>query len=130
MNESMFTFQPISAKRMSEATRTNIRDNIIPFFAKDQQQWEKDEPDGVTACYERLSVDDKMEGESNSIANQKKILERYCREHGYSGIRHYQDDGYSGVTFDDRPGFQAMLADIKAGKIARVLVKDMSRVRT
>ena len=68
-----------------------------------------------------------MDGESNSIANQKKILERYCRDHGITAYRHYdEDDGYSGTNFN-RPGFQRMLADIKAGKIKRVIVKDMSR---
>jgi DNA invertase Pin-like site-specific DNA recombinase len=55
------------------------------------------------------------------------ILERYCRDHGYTAFRHYdEDDGYSGTTFD-RPGFQRMLTDVKAGKIKRVIVKDMSR---
>jgi DNA invertase Pin-like site-specific DNA recombinase len=59
--------------------------------------------------------------------NQKKILERHCKEHGYTPFRHYdEDDGYSGTNFN-RPGFQRMLADIKAGKIVRVIVKDMSR---
>ena len=92
---------------------------------RDQQQEAQDE--GITALYERLSQEDKLEGESNSIANQKKILERYCREHGITAYRHYdEDDGYSGTNFN-RPGFQRMLADIKAGKIKRVIVKDMSR---
>ena len=55
---------------------------------------------------------------------QKRILEKYCRDHGYTAIRHYdEDDGYSGTNFN-RPGFQRMLADIKAGKIKRVVVKD------
>lgn len=82
---------------------------------------------GITACYERLSQEDKLDGESNSISNQKRILEKYCRDHGYTAIRHYdEDDGYSGTNFN-RPGFQRMLADIKAGKIKRVVVKDMSR---
>lgn len=54
-------------------------------------------------------------------------MEKYCRDHGYTAIRHYdEDDGYSGTNFN-RPGFQRMLADIKAGKIKRVVVKDMSR---
>ena len=58
------------------------------------------------------------------INSQKKILEKYCRDHGYTAIRHYdEDDGYSGTNFN-RPGFQRMLADIKAGKIKRVVVKD------
>ncbi|NBH81174.1 recombinase, partial [Clostridiaceae bacterium] len=56
------------------------------------------------------------------------MLEKYCRDHGYTAIRHYdEDDGYSGTNFN-RPGFQRILADIKAGKIKRVVVKDMSRL--
>jgi DNA invertase Pin-like site-specific DNA recombinase len=129
MKETAFTFHPIPANQLSNDTSTDIRSRVMPLFTEEQlkqQEQKRCEPEGITACYERLSVDDKLEGESNSIANQKKILERYCRDHGYSGIRHYHDDGYSGVTFD-RPGFQSMLADIKARKIARVVVKDMSR---
>ena len=61
------------------------------------------------------------------IPSQKKILERYCKDHGITAYRHYdEDDGYSGTNFN-RPGFQRMLADIKAGRIKRVIVKDMSR---
>ena len=102
-----------------------VRDNEDPYVSRAQQS--EQIADGITACYERLSQEDNAEGESNSIATQKKILERYCKEHGYTAIRHYdEDDGYSGTNFD-RPGFQKMLADIKAGKIARVIVKDMSR---
>lgn len=56
-------------------------------------------PDNITALYARLSQEDALDGESNSIANQKKILERYCRDHGYTAIRHYEDDGYSGTNF-------------------------------
>ena len=84
--------------------------------------------DKITALYCRLSRDDELQGDSNSIVNQKKILEKYCHDHGYTAIRHYdEDDGYSGTNFN-RPGFQRMLADIKAGKIKRVVVKDMSRL--
>ena len=78
----------------------------------------------ITPLYERLSRDDELQGESNSISNQKKILERYCKDHGITAYRHYdEDDGYSGTNFN-RPGFQRMLADIKAGRIKRVIVKD------
>ena len=80
----------------------------------------------ITALYERLSRDDDLNGESNSITNQKKYLEDYARRNGFENIRHFTDDGFSGVNFN-RPGFQRMLADIKAGKIKRVVVKDMSR---
>jgi len=106
---------------LSESTRAVIRENVLQFYVRQPQEQE-----GLTALYERLSQEDKLDGESNSIANQKKILENYCRSNGYSGIRHYEDDGYSGTNFN-RPGFQKMLEDIKAGKIARVIVKDMSR---
>ena len=81
---------------------------------------------GITALYERLSRDDETVGESNSIQNQKKYLEDYAKQHDFNNIRHYSDDGYTGTNFN-RPGFQQMLADINAGLIATVIVKDMSR---
>ncbi len=64
---------------------------------------------------------------SNSISNQKRILETYAKQNGFSNLRWYTDDGYSGANFQ-RPGFQAMLADIEAGKVGTVIVKDMSRL--
>lgn len=67
----------------------------------------------LTALYCRLSRDDELQGDSNSIVNQKKILEKYAREHGYSNFKFYVDDGISGTTFN-RPGFQQMIADIEA----------------
>ena len=80
----------------------------------------------ITALYERLSRDDELQGESNSILNQKKYLEDYARTHGFLNLRHFTDDGYTGTNFD-RPGFNAMLEEINAGNISAVLVKDMSR---
>lgn len=80
----------------------------------------------ITALYCRLSQDDKMEGDSNSIINQKKILSKYAAEHGYTNTKFYIDDGISGTTFN-RPGFQSMIADIEAGLVKRVIIKDMSR---
>ena len=53
----------------------------------------------IDALYERLSQEDELQGESNSIQNQKLLLERYAREHGFTNIRHYTDDGYSGANF-------------------------------
>ena len=79
-----------------------------------------------TALYERLSRDDELQGESNSILNQKKYLEDYARQMGFSHIRHFTDDGYTGTNFN-RPGFQAILEEVEAGNIATVIVKDMSR---
>ena len=83
--------------------------------------------DEITALYCRLSQDDKQEGDSNSIINQKKILKKYAIDRGYTNIQFYIDDGISGTTFN-RAGFQSMIADVETGKVKRVIVKDMSRL--
>ena len=80
-----------------------------------------------TALYCRLSQEDALQGDSNSIQNQKAILEKYAFDHGFRDLIFYVDDGYSGVTFN-RPDFQRMLSDIEAGKIAAVITKDLSRL--
>lgn len=80
----------------------------------------------ITALYERLSRDDELQGESNSILNQKTYLESYARQQGFSNLRHFTDDGYSGINFN-RPGFAAMVREIEAGNVGTVIVKDMSR---
>lgn len=80
----------------------------------------------ITALYERLSRDDDLNGESNSILNQKHLLAEYAKQRGFENIVHYTDDGFSGTNFD-RPGFTRMLSDIEAGKVGTVIVKDMSR---
>ena len=81
----------------------------------------------ITALYSRLSHEDELQGESNSILNQKLLLESYAKQPGFTSLKCYTDDGYSGANFD-RPGFQEMLSDIEAGKIGTVIVKDMSRL--
>lgn len=85
-----------------------------------------DKMDEITALYTRLSQEDMLEGESNSISNQKKILGKYAMEHGLNNCIFYVDDGISGTTFD-RPGFKKMIAEVEAGKVKTVVVKDMSR---
>lgn len=85
------------------------------------------EENKITALYERLSNDDRLLGESNSIVNQKAMLENYAKQHGFKNIRHYTDDGYSGGNFE-RPDWKRMVADIQAGLIGAVIVKDMSRI--
>ena len=82
----------------------------------------------ITALYERLSVDDGSMDESNSIQNQKILLEQYAEKHGFTNIRHYTDDGISGLRFNDRPGYVRMMDDIEDGKVAVCLVKDVSRL--
>ena len=84
-------------------------------------------PNKITALYERLSRDDDQVGDSNSIVNQKKYLESYAEQRGYTNIQHYTDDGWSGGNFN-RPAWKQLEADIEAGKVAHVIVKDMSRI--
>ena len=81
----------------------------------------------ITALYERLSRDDELQGESNSIINQKKILEEYASKNNLSNIIHFTDDGISGTQFD-RPGFMAMMNGVNHGNIGCIIVKDMSRL--
>ncbi len=81
----------------------------------------------ITALYERLSRDDDQAGDSSSIVNQKRYLEDYAVQHGFTNLRHYTDDGWSGGNFD-RPDWKRLVADIEAGMVAAVIVKDMSRV--
>ena len=81
----------------------------------------------ITALYERLSRDDESLGDSNSIINQKRYLEGYAADRGYGNIVHYTDDGWSGGNFD-RPAWKRLIADIEAGKVEHLLVKDLSRV--
>ena len=83
--------------------------------------------DNVTVLYCRLSRDDDLQGDSNSIKNQKAILGKYATEHGFGNLRYYVDDGYSGTNFN-RPDFQRMIQDIEAGIVRTVIVKDMSRL--
>ena len=81
----------------------------------------------ITALYERLSRDDDLEGESNSISNQKRQLEDYARSQGFPNPVHFTDDGISGTCFD-RPGFLAMMKEVEAGRVEYLLIKDMSRL--
>ena len=81
----------------------------------------------ITALYERLSRDDDLTGDSNSILNQKRYLESYAAQRGYTNIVHYTDDGWSGGNFD-RPAWKRLVADIEAGKVAHLLCKDLSRL--
>ncbi|MBQ6961852.1 MAG: recombinase family protein [Clostridia bacterium] len=81
----------------------------------------------ITALYERLSRDDELQGDSNSIRNQKIFLENYAKEHGFDNCVHYTDDGWSGGNFE-RPAWKQLIRDVEAEKVGAVIVKDMSRV--
>lgn len=79
------------------------------------------------ALYERLSRDDGMQGESNSVINQKRYLGENAQNQGFKNIRHFTDNGYSGTNFK-RPSFQKMIAVIEAHEIDSVCVKELSRL--
>ena len=81
----------------------------------------------ITALYERLSRDDELQGESNSISNQKKLLEEYAAQQGFTNCVHFTDDGISGTCFD-RPGFLDMMRQVEAGNVDYLCIKDMSRL--
>ncbi|WP_269477205.1 recombinase family protein [Hominibacterium faecale] len=81
----------------------------------------------ITPLYERLSHDDELNGESNSISNQKSMLEDYARRNGFPNPTHFTDDGISGTRFD-RPGFNAMMEEVEAGRVEAIIIKDMSRL--
>lgn len=81
----------------------------------------------ITPLYERLSRDDELQGESNSISNQKQMLEDYAKRNGFPNPTHFTDDGISGIRFD-RPGFTAMMEEVEAGRVDTIIIKDMSRL--
>ena len=82
--------------------------------------------DKITALYCRLSNDDDLQGESNSITNQKAILKKYADENNFGNTAFYVDDGFSGTNFN-RPDFMRMMEDVKSGKISTIITKDLSR---
>ena len=83
--------------------------------------------DKITALYCRLSRDDELQGDSNSILNQKAILQKFADDNGFGNTIFFVDDGYSGTTFD-RPDWQRLMTLVGEGKVGTVIVKDMSRL--
>ena len=85
------------------------------------------QPEKITALYCRLSQDDALDGESNSITNQKALLSKYAADHGFRNTRFFVDDGFSGASFQ-RPGFQEMMRYVEDYSVSAVIVKDLSRL--
>lgn len=81
----------------------------------------------ITPLYERLSRDDELQGESNSISTQKHLLEEYAINNGFPNPTHFTDDGISGTRFD-RPGFMSMMEEVESGNVDCIIIKDMSRL--
>ena len=93
---------------------------------KEEQDMNR-QSDKITAIYCRLSRDDELTGESNSIVNQKAILKKYAKEQGFRNIQFFVDDGYSGANFN-RPNWNCMIELVKDNKIGVIIAKDMSRI--
>jgi site-specific DNA recombinase len=83
--------------------------------------------DKITALYCRLSRDDELQGDSNSIKNQKTILQKYADDNGFTNTEFFVDDGYSGTNFD-RPDWKRLISQVEEGRIGTIIVKDMSRL--
>ena len=112
-------------------TQTQIHATIspcTPILSADPTVKEDDMLDQqkITILYCRLSNEDALDGESNSIQNQKEFLTRYAAEHGYTNLKILVDDGYTGTNFD-RPGVQEGFTLVKQGLVGCWLVKDLSR---
>ena len=118
-----------SKRLLNQAVGKSLRThNLKP--KKGAQVMRKNEK--ITALYERLSrddfgKDDDQQRESNSISNQKAMLEEFAARQGFTNIVHFTDDGISGTCFD-RPGFLAMMEEVEAGRVEAIVIKDMSRL--
>ena len=93
---------------------------------KEEQNFMR-QSDKITALYCRLSRDDELQGDSNSIVNQKNILSKYAKDNGFKNIQYIVDDGYSGTNFN-RPGWNDLIALVEENKVGTIIVKDMSRL--
>lgn len=100
---------------------------VLADCPPEQEENMKRQSDKITALYERLSRDDELQGDSNSIVNQKAMLEKYAKENGFKNLQHFTDDGYSGTNFN-RPAWQELISLVDEGKVGTVIVKDMSRI--
>ena len=92
-----------------------------------QKGAEMKQSEKITAIYCRLSRDDELAGESNSISNQKSIISKFCRDNGFKNLQYFVDDGYSGTNFN-RPAWTELLDKIENGEVGTLVVKDMSRL--
>jgi len=95
--------------------------------AADSRKEEAVKQKKITALYERLSHDDELNGESNSITNQKRMLEEYVNRNTLPNPAHFSDDGWSGTRWD-RPDFLRLMDEIDAGRVETIVIKDMSRI--
>ena len=107
--------------------KINTYNPVLTDCENEKEEFEIMKQSGkITALYCRLSRDDELQGDSNSIVNQKNILSKYAKDNGFKNLQFFIDDGVSGTTFE-RDGFQAMIAEVEKDNVSTVIVKDMSR---
>ena len=94
---------------------------------KEEHSMSRQSDNKIAALYCRLSRDDELQGDSNSIVNQKAILSKYAKENGFKNTLFFVDDGYSGTNFN-RPSWNELLERIENGEVSALIVKDMSRL--
>lgn len=111
-------------KTFDTISLTNQELSVVPMKEETEMLRATDK---ITALYCRLSQEDALAGDSNSIVNQKNILLQYAKDNRFPNPTFFVDDGYSGTTFD-RPGFQKMLDEIESGNVAVCITKDLSRL--
>ncbi|WP_326522376.1 recombinase family protein [Faecalispora sporosphaeroides] len=111
----------------SNGTHGKIEIDIEPLADCPEKEENMRRSETITALYLRLSRDDELQGDSNSILNQKAILSKYAKENHFPNPTFFVDDGFSGTNFE-RPGWNDMLEQIEVGKVKTVIVKDMSRL--
>lgn len=95
-------------------------------IGKEEQEFMR-QSDKITALYCRLSRDDELQGDSNSIVNQKSILSKYAKENGFKNLQYFVDDGFSGTNFN-RPSWNDLISLVEDNKVGAIIVKDMSRL--
>jgi len=110
----------------SKPERYNKGNRLLGCLNRKEKQMNQ-QPEKITALYCRLSQDDALDGESNSITNQKALLSKYAADHGFRNTRFFVDDGFSGTSFQ-RPGFQEMMRYVEDYSVSAVIVKDLSRL--
>ena len=118
-------------KGLTNNKMSDIMNTSNPVLAdcpieKEEQEFMR-QSDKITALYCRLSRDDELQGDSNSIVNQKNILSKYAKENGFKNLQYFVDDGFSGTNFN-RPSWNDLIALVEDNKVGAIIVKDMSRL--
>ena len=112
---------------LQSACGSDIIEPLQASLPPERESNMKGQTSKITALYSRLSKDDFLTGESQSISNQKSLLEQFAEQNGFANLRHYSDDGHTGVDFE-RSGWQEMMSEVEAGNVGVILVRTLDRM--